>query len=152
MPRWPQAPRAGAAVVLAAAVAGLLLACTGCGKKKEGPTYGDNLARAIREGRATEARGDLQAIAVAITSYVTNEAGIPAAANFDELAALLQPRYLRTMKRTDPWEMPYTYSQDGSSYRLACSGADKTFGTADDMEVIDGQVTKMPKSYENFTP
>lgn len=138
--------------ILALVVAAATIFVAGCGKKKEEPTYGDNLARAIREGKASGARGDLQALAIAITNYTTNEGGIPGASNIDELAALLEPRYLRSMKRTDPWETPYTYSQDGTSYRLGSAGADRIHGTEDDMEMIDGQVTKMPKSYERFGP
>lgn len=132
---------------LLGAFAGLcVLASAGCAKK-DGPNYGDQVSRALQEGKASGARGDLQSIAVAVTSYSTNEAGIPVASNIDELAAKLEPGYLNRVPRVDPWGTPYAFSQDGSSYKLACAGVDKQFGTADDMEMTDGQVTKMPASY-----
>ena len=135
--------------VVAALLGLCALASAGCGKKDQ-PNYGDQVARALQEGKASGARGDLQSLAVAITSYVTNEEGIPVASNIDELAARLEPGYLNRVPRVDPWGTPYAFSQDGSSYKLACAGVDKAFGTADDMEMVDGQVTKMPASYTRF--
>ena len=122
----------------------------GCAKKKKEPTYADGLVRAMQEGKASGARGDLQAIAIAITTLVGNEGNIPDASNIDELAAKLEPTYLHRVQRIDPWGTPYGYSQDGSGYKLKCAGKDKTFGNEDDMEITDGQVTKMPASYQQF--
>ena len=138
------------AAILFGLCAGLcVLSSAGCGTKDE-PNYGDQVARALQEGKASGARGDLQSLAVAITSYATNESGLPVASSIDELAAKLEPGYLKRVPRVDPWGTPYTFAQDGSSYKLTCAGVDKTFGTADDMEMTDGQVTKMPASYTRF--
>ena len=134
--------------VVVLAISALLV--MGCAKKKKEPTYGDALARAIQEGKASGARGDLQAIAIAITTLVGNEGNIPDASTIDELAARIEPTYLHRVQRTDPWGTPYGYWQDGSSYKLLCAGKDKIFGNEDDMEITDGQVTKMPASYQHF--
>ena len=134
--------------VACAVVAALFL--VGCGKKKDEPTYGDGLARAVREGKAMQARSDLQTISLAVTSFLTNEGNLPEATDMAELAGKLEPAYTRRLPRTDPWGTEYTYSQDGSSYTLMAAGKDMAFGTEDDMVLVNGQITKMPKSYENF--
>ena len=135
---------------LSALTATLALGLLGCADSHGTGDYGKQVGRALQEGHASGARGDLQAMGIAITNYASTESGIPDAAGMDALIPLLEPKYLRHVPRADPWGTPYAFSQDGNSWKLVCAGVDKAFGTADDMEMVDGQVTKMPASYTRF--
>ena len=127
----------------------LAAAATSC-EKDDQPTYGDALARSIREGKGMDARGDLQAIANAVTNYVSSGNELPQVNTVDQLAEVLQPTHIRRVPRHDPWGGAYHYESDGSSYTLTCDGKDRKYGTKDDIEISDGQVTKMPKSYTTY--
>lgn len=128
----------------------LALVATACGKKKDEPTYGEAAARAIREGHAMQARGDMAAIANALTNYVSSGSDLPEASTMDELASYLEPTHLRRVPVHDPWGSAYHYATDGSSYTLRSAGKDLRMGTDDDIVMTDGQITKMPKGYTTF--
>jgi hypothetical protein len=138
------------AVPTAVATLAAALACASCTKKNE-RTYGENLANAYEEGKASGARGDMQSLAIAITNYVTQEGNLPDAADIAALAARLEPTYVRRAPRVDPWGMPYLFSTDGTTWKLASTGADRKPGTRDDLEMVDGQMTKMPRG-PDFRP
>ena len=125
-----------------AASALALLALASCGKT--GEEYVENVVDAQERGKALGARGDLQTLAVAITGYVTAEGELPDAADIGELAALLEPNHARRVPRKDPWGGGYDYWTDGDSYVLSSAGKDGEWDTDDDLEVSDGQLTKMP--------
>jgi hypothetical protein len=105
---------------------------------------------AMRKGKAHGARGDMQTIAVAVTNFVTQTGNLPEAADIDELAAALQPTYVRRCPRQDPWGNPYLWSSDGSSWTVRCTGMDGAGGTNDDLEMVDGQVTKLPAGMQRL--
>ncbi len=134
---------------LGVAAPGLLaLAAFGC-KGKEEPTYGDAMVRGLREAKASQARGDLQTISIAITQYVSNDGNLADVRDMDALVAALQPTWLRVVPRMDPWDRSYIFQADGDSWTLLTSGVDGTPGNADDMVMRDGQLTQMPRA---FTP
>ena len=132
-------------VLVAAACGGEEKAETGPDAGK--PTYGDNLASAYRQGMATGAHADLELISTAVMQYVTNVGDLPQARDIDGLAALLEPTHLRLVPRADPWGTPYRWSSSSTSYTIASAGKDGVFGTDDDLELADGQITKMPKAF-----
>lgn len=127
----------------------LLASCclaTGCGRKK-GPTYTDNVVGAMREGKAMDARGDMQSIALAVTQWVANDGDLSTAPDFAALVTQIEPTWLRVVPRTDPWGTGYTWLTDGSSWTLRSFGRDTVGGSADDIVMQDGQVIQMPKSF-----
>lgn len=131
----------------ALAVLGALLALSSAAcEKDDEPTYGDRMVDAMDRGKASGARGDLQVYSVAITQYVTATGQTPEATTIDELARILEEAgTTRRVSRKDPWGNPYTYETDGDGYVLRSSGDDGVFGTEDDIEVVDGQVTMLPE-------
>ena len=122
-------------------------ACTACKKKSE-PTYGDKMVGAMREASAADARGDMQAMALAVTQWVSNDGNLGDATDYDTLIGVLQPAWIRVAPRLDPWSTPYIWKTDGSSWELRSAGRDKTAGNQDDVVMVDGQVTQMPKSFQ----
>ena len=126
----------------------LLLAATGCGES--GQQYATNLGEAIDRSKAMSVRGDMQKIAAAITSYVTQEAELPALGDIQGLAGVLEPNWLRHVPTSDPWGTDYRFSADGSSYTIESAGQDKAWGTGDDMVMEDGQLTKMPEGFQRL--
>jgi hypothetical protein len=143
----PTSRNLGAATRGALGIAVLLATVASACKKDDKPTYGERIVDAYDRGKANGARGDLQTIAIAITSYVTNEGSLPEADDIDGLAAQLEPDQVRRCPRKDPWGTPYYYERDGESYTLASAGHDKTWDTDDDLELSDGQMTKLPKGF-----
>jgi hypothetical protein len=140
----PRVPLRAAGVVLL--VAATLAAC----KKDDKPTYAEAVGKAYQKGKASGARGDLQTIAIALTTYVSNVGNLPEAEDIDGLAQQLEPTWVRRCPRKDPWGTPYYYELAGDSYTLASAGADGNWDTDDDVEVVDGQVTKLPKGLETL--
>lgn len=126
----------------------LALASAGCGSDE--PTYGDEMVDALRRGKVSGARGNMESISVAVTNYVTQTGNLPEAADIDELADKLEPKYLRVFPRKDPWGNPYAWSSDGNGWTLRCSGVNGVMGDDDDIEMSDGQVTKLPAGMQRF--
>jgi hypothetical protein len=131
----------------------ILLACAlpGCSKKK-GPTYSDRVVGAMREGHAMDARGDMQAIANALTSFVASDGNLPEAQDMPGLVSALEPTWLRVVPRTDPWGTEYKYAADESGWSLRSAGKDVKFGDDDDLVMQNGQITQLPKSYAPMAP
>ena len=122
---------------------------SGCTKKSE-PTYAENLVDAMRRGDAMQARGHMETIAIAVTSYVTQNGNIPEAGNIDDLALKLEPAFTRVCPRNDPWGHPYLWSATSSSWSLKCAGRDGIMDNDDDLVMEDGQLTKLPKGFTRF--
>ncbi|HEY4696359.1 MAG TPA: type II secretion system protein GspG, partial [Candidatus Hydromicrobium sp.] len=58
-------------------------------------------------------------------------------------AAVEAGGYMVDVPTNDPWVNPYVYELDApaaGSYTLTCIGPDETAATADDIEIIDGQL------------
>ena len=143
---WPSARRFLCPAVLGLSVATLLL--VSCGKT--GEEWAGNVIEAQERGKAAGASSDMQSLAVAITSYATDEGTPPVASDINALASLLEPRYTRRVKRNDPWGKEYEYSCDGTSYRIASAGLDGKWGTEDDLVNEDGTMTQLPKGFRKF--
>lgn len=72
---------------------------------------------------------DLRIIATSLEARATDENEYPQVP-FEKLAPLLEPVYVKTLPRVDPWGTPYAYVTDGRNYRVASAGADKSFDWA----------------------
>jgi hypothetical protein len=125
----------------------LALAATGCKSKKQDLTYGDRMVGAIRESKAMDARGDMQAVAIAVTQWGANDGNLADAQDLDGLVAALQPTWLRLVPTTDPWGGRYRWRTDGTSWELRSDGKDGKAGNEDDVVMRDGQVMQLPKGF-----
>lgn len=67
------------------------------------------------------------------------------AADLQNALGELVPSYLRVPVRVDAWNHPLIYRSDGRSYTLTASGQDGVIDTEDDLEMTDGQFTRLPK-------
>ncbi|MEM7248871.1 MAG: type II secretion system protein GspG [Acidobacteriota bacterium] len=123
-----------------------LLALLGLACGESGQSYADNVIDASRRGQASGARGDLQVLSVAVTTYMTNEGDLPVAGDIHQLADILSPTYVRHVKTKDPWGNDYDYWSQGSDFTLSSSGHDGEWDTDDDVVIENGQVTSFPKS------
>lgn len=126
----------------------LLLLAAGCGKS--GQEYAANVGETIDRGRAMSVRGDMQKIAAAITSYVTQEADLPELSDVHALAEVLEPAYARRVPREDPWGTEYRFESDGSGYRMQSAGQDRSWDSDDDLVMEDGQMTQLPKGFQRL--
>ena len=122
-----------------------VIALAGCGES--GQEYANSTLNALERGKANGARGDMQVLSAAITSYVTQEGNLPQASDIHELADLLEPTFQRVVKRSDPWGTDYDISIDDTDYTIRSAGTDQQWDTEDDLIVEDGQVTKMPAGF-----
>ena len=138
----PLAPFAAPALVLAA------LLGAGCGKS--GQDYATNVGSAIDRSKAAGARGDMQSIAAAITSYVSQESDLPPLSDIHALAELLEPTYSRRVPTADPWGTEYRFESSGGDYTVQSAGQDETWSTDDDLEMQAGQMTKMPAGFQRL--
>lgn len=124
------------------------LAAAACKEKQETP-YADRVVAAMRDSRAMGARGDMQAIANALTNYAASEGNLPEAQDMDGLVAALQPTWIHVVPNVDPWGTQYRYAAGEGGWTLRAAGRNLAFGDDDDVVMENGQVTQMPKT---FTP
>lgn len=141
--RFLPVPVSGSVIVLACLLGAAATSC----KKKDTPTYTDNMVGALRESKAMDARGDMQSLAIAITQWQSNDGSLADTPDFPALVSALQPTWLRMVPQTDPWGAPYAFRNDGSSWELRSLGVDGIAGNADDIVMEDGQVTQLPKTF-----
>ncbi len=88
-------------------------------------------AESVVTGKLTISR--LRAIASAVETYaVDTDLYYPQAADMDELAAILSPKYIQNFPRDDEWGKPFAYavSKDRMGYRLVSGGADGKIASA----------------------
>lgn len=106
-----------------------------------------NLLEAIQRGRSQQAMADLRSVATACEAYFVDRNAYPAARSMDELARILEPKYLQTCPRRDGWGIPYSYftrKVEGAgpqSYRIVCSGSDRVVETKDPWSYPEGATT-----------
>jgi hypothetical protein len=95
--------------------------------RKAGGTY--------QGGLADRTKGDLHAIASALSARHIDAGDYPQVFDLDALAAALQPAYIHLMPRTDAWGNPFTYRPTGDGFVLTSAGSDGAAGTDDDLTV-----------------
>lgn len=89
-----------------------------------------NLLEGVTRGRSMQAMADLRGIATAAETFYVDNKAYPVAASMDELAKILEPRYMARLPRGDKWGQPYRYfvrnlQKDGpQEYVILCNGSD----------------------------
>lgn len=75
-----------------------------------------------------QARVDLRSIGSAVESFAVDASVYPGSTDglqtLDAVAADLEPTYVRTLPRVDPWGHPYLFWSDRTRYMILCTGAD----------------------------
>ncbi len=70
---------------------------------------------------------DLRSVATAAAAYKQDHGSYPVASTMDELKALVQPTYVKSLPLHDAWGNGFRYSSDGKTMRIVSAGADGQF-------------------------
>jgi hypothetical protein len=98
----------------------------------------DLLVKALNEEKTSRARAELESIATALESYRREHGFYLESKTEAALIDSLNPRYLPSIIRIDPWHQPYQYEGTRGSFVLRSSGPDEKPNTADDVVVTKG--------------
>jgi hypothetical protein len=93
----------------------------------------ERLANAVNAGKRERALDDLRKVALALDAFRRERGFYVEAESTSALIDQLNPRYLRTIVRVDPWHKPYQYEGTRAAYVLRSNGADGKPDTADDI-------------------
>lgn len=90
-----------------------------------------NLIMAAEKGKQKATMGDLKLIATAIEMYIVDKGFPPQGNSLEEIRALLEPHYLKTLPLEDGWGNEYHYRavnlEDKPVYYIASGGKDGVF-------------------------
>ena len=95
----------------------------------------DLLVKALNAEKTSRARAELESIATALESYRREHGFYLESKTEAALIDSLNPRYLPSVIRVDPWHQPYQYEGSRGSFVLRSSGPDEKPNTADDVVV-----------------
>ena len=95
----------------------------------------DLLVKALNAEKTSRARAELESIAVALESYRREHGFYLESKTEAALIDILNPRYLPSIIRVDPWHQPYQYEGTRGSFVLRSNGPDEKPNTADDVLV-----------------
>jgi hypothetical protein len=95
----------------------------------------DLLLRALNAEKAARARAEMETVATALKAYERERGSFVTSESLTALIDQLNPRYLSTVIRIDPWHQPYQYEGQGRSFTLRSPGADGKANTSDDIVV-----------------
>jgi hypothetical protein len=98
----------------------------------------DLLVKALNDEKTSRARAELESIATALESYRREHGFYLESKTEAALIDSLNPRYLPSIIRVDPWHQPYQYEGTRGSFVLRSSGPDEKPNTADDVVVTKG--------------
>jgi hypothetical protein len=98
----------------------------------------DLLVKALNDEKTSRARAELESIATALESYRREHGFYLESKTEAALIDNLNPRYLRTVIRVDPWHQPYQYEGTRGSFVLRSCGPDEKPNTTDDVVVTKG--------------
>lgn len=98
----------------------------------------DLLVKALNNEKTSRARAELESIATALESYRREHGFYLESKTEAALIDSLNPRYLPSIIRVDPWHQPYQYEGTRASFVLRSSGPDEKPNTADDVVVTKG--------------
>jgi hypothetical protein len=94
----------------------------------------EHLLALIDEKRTATTLQQINSITVGIERYENLNRQIPQVSDFEELAAILFPRFQSRFTPTDGWNHPFWYRPKGAQeYELRSLGPDGRFGTSDDL-------------------
>lgn len=106
-----------------------------------------NLGDAGQRGRAKKSMADIRSIATALEAWAVDQGAYPAAGSLDELAPLLEGKYIAALPRKDQWGNPYRYHLlgdppvDRQEYWIISAGSDGTVEWADPRSYPEGATT-----------
>ena len=83
-----------------------------------------NLLNAIDRGKQKRTVFDLRSIGTAVEGYAVDNNIYPRAANTDELAHFIEPKYLEIVSRKDGWGNMIIASSDYTWYTICSGGKD----------------------------
>jgi hypothetical protein len=93
----------------------------------------EQLLSAVNERKKERALDDLKTVALALDAFRRERGFYVEAQSESALVDQLNPRYLRSVVRVDPWHKPYQYEGTRAAYVLRSSGVDGKPHTADDI-------------------
>lgn len=106
-----------------------------------------NLSDAFQRGRAKKSMADIRSIATAVEAFAIDQGAYPAAGSLDELARLLEGKYIAALPRKDQWGNPYRYRLLGDppverqEYWIIGAGSDGAVEWADPRSYPEGATT-----------
>lgn len=127
----------------AALAAVLALAAAGCGNTTE--QYSRDVLHALDQGKLTGTRGTMETIGRALSAYAVDRGGYPAGGSAREMLAALSPAFLPMPQVADAWGNELGYQSDTRSYTLTSPGADGRIGSDDDVVMVEGRFTQLPR-------
>lgn len=95
----------------------------------------DLLVRALNSEKAARARSEMETVATALKSFQRERGSYVVSDSMTVLIDHLNPGYLMTIIRVDPWHQPYQYEGNRSGFTLRSPGADGKPNTGDDIVV-----------------
>jgi hypothetical protein len=77
----------------------------------------------------SQSLASLRSVAICVQSYVIDNKALPGVSTLEELMALVEPAYIKTLPTIDAWGTPLRYvaSPDGTSFRVISAGSDGQF-------------------------
>lgn len=100
----------------------------------DGRTYGFDAERGSKVAMSM-----LRSLATAVESYAVDNNAYPSSDGrlvpIDAVTAMLEPVYIKTAPRTDPWGFPFLFVSDGKHYLIVSHGSD---GTLEETYTLDG--------------
>jgi len=95
----------------------------------------DLLVKALNVEKTARARAELESIATALEAFHRERGSYLESKSEAALIDSLNPRFLKTIIRLDPWHQPYVYEGSRSSFVLRSPGPDEKPNTPDDVVV-----------------
>lgn len=95
----------------------------------------DLLVKALNTEKTARARAELETIATALESFHRERGFYLESKSEGTLIDNLNPRYLKSIIRVDPWHQPYEYEGTRTSFVLRSAGPDEKPNTADDVVI-----------------
>jgi len=95
----------------------------------------DVLTKALNVEKTARARAELESIATALEAFRRERGSYIESKSQGALIDHLNPRFLKSIIRVDPWHQPYAYEGTRSSFVLRSAGPDEKQNTEDDVVV-----------------
>ena len=83
-----------------------------------------NLISALDKSRQKRTMADLRSLGSAISGYSIDNNIYPSATNLTQLAASVEPAYVRKIPRNDAWNHLFIYNSDLTMYTIGSAGKD----------------------------
>jgi len=95
----------------------------------------DLLLKALNAEKTARAHAELESIATALESFRRERGSYLESKSEAALIDNLNPRFLKSVIRVDPWHQPYEYEGTRTSFTLRSAGPDEKANTADDVVI-----------------